>query len=340
MNSPANLRVVRETGGLPRSLLKLVQLRAPGVQEAALDVLFTLAYENGMIQGEIVKASGIEVLSSIIVDTEPPENFKVKGLAARTLGVLASGVVPNRFVQDTVSDFTMNLLVQMARSSDEYQQMGGATAVGYFSDSNAQKKAVVLNNNAVDHMVQLLSSPNVDVQQAAARAVRGLARADMLGVTAGKKKGLFGGNGKKQVRKVDMVVKNILYHSGAVLSLASLLHSGKKAMREDALSALFELGRDNPAIQEQIFQSVNAPPLVEALGDSSINIQYYALGLLWFLIANNPPRAHAFLRAGVLEPLNRLQASQNQSINDGAVACFIELQRTGASLLNYSSYVS
>jgi len=319
-----------------------VQLRAPGVQESALDVLFTLAYENGMIQGEIVKASGIEILSAIIVDSEPPENFKVKGLAARTLGVLASGVIPNRFVQETVSDFTMDLLVQMARSSDEYQQMGGATAVGYFSDSNSVKKAVVLQNNAVDHMVQLLSSPNVDVQQAAARAVRGLARADTLGGgrVPGKKKAVVGRGGSKQLKKVDGLVKNILYHSGAVLSLASLLHSGKKAMREDALSALFELGRDNPAIQEQVFQSVNAPPLVEALGDSSINIQYYALGLLWYLINNNPPRAHAFLRAGVLEPLNRLQASQNQSINDGAVACFIELQRTGASLLNYASYVS
>jgi len=138
-------------------------------------------------------------------------------------------------------------------------------------------------------------------------------------------------------------VRTGLRKCGAVLSLASLLHSGRLTIREQALGALFELSKaDDTRLSDQIWQAVGSGSLVTALESDAVNIQYYALGMIYYLTEHHPTRREAVLGAGALEPIRHLEASQNSDVFEGADWTSKVLQgtphRKRFHLFNYSGW--
>jgi len=300
------LRVVRETPGIVNSLLRTVEVNVPDLQDKALNLLYTLSAYNNMIQERVYLAKGLGVLRTLLDN----ENSIVRGAAAYCIGGVAASEIDsnskagNQFILNLANADLLRRLCALLRSDDAYIQKGAAVAIGHLTDNYMRHKETVGKAGGIPSLVHLLSSASADVQQSAARAIRCLARVCTPSILS---------------TFTMSSVRNALRKNGAVLSLASLLHSGRLMIREQALGALFELAKaDDTKLSDQVWQAIGAGSLVTALESDSVNVQYYALGIIFHLCEKHPFRKEAILGAGALEPIKRLEASQNSDIFEGA----------------------
>jgi len=324
------LRIVRETPGIVNSLLKTVEVNIPDLQEKALNLLYILAVNNDMIQERIYLGKGLQILRTLLDNDNPV----VRGAAANCIGGVAASEVEshtksgNQFILNLATADLIRRLCALLRSDDAYIQQGCAVALAHLSDNYPRHKDTILKCGGVSTLVHLLSSASPEVQQSASRAIRCLARLVTPSILS------------------TFTMKNVrtgLRKCGAVLSLASLLHSGRLSVREHALGALCELSKaDDTQLSDQIWQAVGAGSLVTALESDSVNVQYYALGMIYYLTERHPTRREAVLGAGALEPIRHLEASQNADVFEGADWTSKVLQgtpyRKRFHLFNYSGW--
>lgn len=131
-------------------------------------------------------------------------------------------------------------------------------------------------------LVELLShAASPDVQEAAARAIRGVVRNTARGL------------GDKTIYwpfryNVNKDLANSIRHSGAVNALANLLKSNNATLRQAALSALYEIAAHADVAQRrQVADACTPKTVVAALSDDDPHTHFYALLLIRELTVGN-----------------------------------------------------
>lgn len=152
-----------------------------------------------------------------------------------------------------------------------------------FSPSNSGRhKKILRQYGTVAKLVELLShNASPDVQEAAARAIRGVVRDSARSV------------GDKTVfwpwrYNVNKDLAHSVRSSGAVNALANLLKSNHATLRQAALSALYEIAAAaDPAQRRQVSEACTPKTVVAALSDEDPHTHFFALLLIRELTVGN-----------------------------------------------------
>lgn len=270
-------------------------------------------------------------------------------------------------MQEKFSESYVQDIVALLNSNDENLRAGAAHAVAYIVDNNCtvhalyqfvypfeclgRHKTILRNYGTVAKLVELLShNASPDVQEAAARAIRGVVRNESRGIT-------------------DTIpflpwrynVNKDLYHSirssGAVNALANLLKNNHAGCRQAALSALWQISAtaDNN-FRRQVADACTPKSVVAALSDEDAHTHYFALNLIGNLTVGNGAHMlcvlletnlsdpdhvmEQYLVAGVVPQLKHLQASQDPDVQNLAYNIYLAYTRNRSrfNILSYSGY--
>jgi len=121
--------------------------------------------------------------------------------------------------------------------------------------------------------------------------------------------------GQKWMRNMILSqIKDSLRAAGVIPALASLLHTSRTSVKDEALGALVEFVREDDSYVKEVYDALWPTTLIEALQSASPRSHYYGLSLIWIFLNHIPSSRAAFQQAEALEFVKRLGTSTNREV--------------------------